>query len=69
MRIDPALAMTQRRCEEAAAGLAAIPDTLDVKPAGEVILRSEYTNGDDGLAKSGRKLRRWQSNTVGVSAE
>jgi hypothetical protein len=61
--------MTQRRCEEAAAELAAIPDTLDLKTAGEAILRSEYTNGDDGRAKSGRKLRRWQSNTVRVSAE
>jgi hypothetical protein len=66
--IDPALAETLRRGEEAVAELAAIPDTLDLKTADETILRSGYTNADDGRAKSGRKLGRWQNNIVGGRA-
>jgi hypothetical protein len=38
--IDPALAETLRRGEEAVAELAAIPDTLDLKTTDEAILRS-----------------------------
>jgi hypothetical protein len=40
IRIDPALAETLRRGEEAVAELAAIPDTLDLKTADEAIVRS-----------------------------
>jgi hypothetical protein len=47
MGINPALAVALRRGEEAAAELAAIPDTPDLKAADEAIVRPEYTNGDD----------------------
>jgi hypothetical protein len=47
MGIDPALAVTLRRGKGAAAELAAIPDSLDLKAADEAIVRAECGNGDD----------------------
>jgi hypothetical protein len=48
MGIDPALAETLRRGEEAAAELAAIPDTPELKVADEAIGRPESNKGGDG---------------------
>ncbi len=66
--IDPALAVTLRCAEEAAAELAAIPDTPDLQAADEGILRSEYNIGDDGAREVGRILPVWRSYTVEASA-
>jgi hypothetical protein len=43
------------RGEEAAADLAAIPDSPDLKAADEAITTSDNSNEDDGNANSGRK--------------
>jgi hypothetical protein len=51
MGIDPALAVTLRRGEEAAAELAAIPDTPDLKAADEAMVRPECSDGDDGARR------------------
>ena len=56
--IDPALAETLRRGEAAAAELAAIPETLDLKTANEAILRFGINQCGRRGAKSGRKLGR-----------
>jgi hypothetical protein len=58
MEIDPALAVTLRRGEEAAAELAAIPDTPDLKAADKAILRPEYTSGNDGARRVGARIAR-----------
>ncbi len=47
MGIDPALAVTLRRGEEAAAELAAIPDSPDLKAADEAIVTADHTNAND----------------------
>ena len=58
MGIDPALAVTLRRGAEAAAELAAIPDTPDLKAADEAIVGSEHTNGNDGAHQVKAKIER-----------
>jgi hypothetical protein len=46
--IDPALAVALKRGVRAAAELAAIPDTPDLKAADEAIVRTDYGNVDEG---------------------
>jgi hypothetical protein len=58
MGINPALAVALRRGEEAAAELAAIPDTDELRAADEVIVRAERSNGDDGARRVGAKITR-----------
>jgi hypothetical protein len=48
MGVDPTLAETLRRGEEAAAELAAIPDTPELERADEAIRRAKCSNSDDG---------------------
>ena len=48
MGVDPALAETLRRGEEAAAELAAIPDTRELERADEAISRTECSNSGEG---------------------
>jgi len=67
MGIDPALAVTRRRGAEAVAELAATPDPPTLKAADEAIARPDGSNGDDGRARSRRKLWGWRSNTVAAS--
>jgi hypothetical protein len=50
--------VTLRRGEEAAAELAAIPDTPDLKAADEAILRAECRNDDDGAQQVREKIAR-----------
>jgi hypothetical protein len=47
MGIDPGRAVALRREEEAAAELAAIPDSPDLKAADEAIVTAGYSNADD----------------------
>jgi hypothetical protein len=47
MGIDPGRAVALRRGEEAAAELAAIPDSPDLKAADEAIVTADYSNADD----------------------
>jgi hypothetical protein len=56
--IDPALAVSLRRGEEAAAELAAIPDSADLKADDEKILTSDYSNGNDAVTEFGAKIVR-----------
>ena len=56
--VDPALAETLRRGEEAAAELAAIPDTPELKAADVAIARPECSNGDDGARQVWAKIER-----------
>jgi hypothetical protein len=56
MGIDPALAVALRRGEEAAAELAAIPDTPDLKAADEAIVRAETGDGSDAARKFWEKI-------------
>ena len=60
MGIDPALAETLRRGEEAAAELAAIPDTPELKVADEAIVRPESNNGDDVARQVWAKIARME---------
>jgi hypothetical protein len=55
---DPALAETLRRGEEAAAELAAIPDTPELERADEAILRAKCSNSDDGAHHVREKIAR-----------
>ena len=48
MVVDPALAESLRRGNEATAELAAIPDTPELERADETILRTECSNSGDG---------------------
>jgi hypothetical protein len=48
MGIDPTLAVTLQRGEEAAAELSAIPDTDELQAADEAIVRADNRNGDEG---------------------
>ena len=56
MGIDPALAVVLRRGEEAAAELAAIPDTPELRAADEAIVRSESSNGDGKACRARAKI-------------
>src|SRR6266850_1470275 len=47
MGIDPALAVALRRGEDAAAELAEIPDTIELRAADEAIMRPERSDGTD----------------------
>jgi hypothetical protein len=58
MEIDPALAVALRRGEEAAAELAAIPDTPELKAADEAIVLPESNNGDDDACQVRAKIAR-----------
>jgi hypothetical protein len=58
MGIDPALAAALRRGEEAAAELAAIPDTEELQAADDAIVRAERSNRDDGAHQVGAKITR-----------
>jgi hypothetical protein len=48
MGVDPTLAVTLQRGEEAAAELSAIPDTDELRAADEAITRADNRNGDEG---------------------
>jgi hypothetical protein len=56
--VDPALAESLRLGDEAAAELAAIPDTPELKRADEAILRANRSNSDDGAHHVREKLAR-----------
>jgi hypothetical protein len=56
MGIDPALAVALRRGEEAAAALAAIPDTDELRGADEAIVRANHGNGDEGAHQFRAKI-------------
>jgi hypothetical protein len=56
MGIDPALAVALRRGEEAAAELAAIPDTDELRAADEAIVRADHGNGDDPARQFKEKI-------------
>ena len=56
MGISTELAVTLRRGEAAAAELAAIPDTPDLKAADEAIVRPECNDGDDGARRARAKI-------------
>ena len=58
MGIDPGLAVTLRRGEEAAAELAAIPDSPDLKAADEAIVTADYSNADDRTGEFEAKIER-----------
>jgi hypothetical protein len=47
MGIEPELAVSLRRGEEAVAELGAIPDSADLKAADEAIVTAHYSNADD----------------------
>jgi hypothetical protein len=56
--IDPALAETLRRGEEAAAELAAIPDTPELERADDAIFRTKCSNSGDEASQVPEKLAR-----------
>jgi hypothetical protein len=58
MGIDPGLAVSLRRGEEAAAELAAIPDSADLIADDEKILTSDYGNGNDAVTEFGAEIVR-----------
>jgi len=58
MGIDPELAVALRRGEQAAAELAAIPDTPELKAADEAILCLENSNGEDRAPEVRAKIVR-----------
>jgi hypothetical protein len=58
MGIDPALAVALQRGEDAAAELAAAPDTDDLQAADEAIVRAERSNRDDGARQVRAKITR-----------
>jgi hypothetical protein len=57
MGIDPELAVSLRRGEEAAAELAAVPDSADLKAADEMIVTSDYHDGIDRSCEFEEKIR------------
>jgi hypothetical protein len=57
MRLDPALARSLRRGEEAAIELAAIPDTEELQAADEAIIRSVSNGYHDGTSKYEEKFQ------------
>jgi hypothetical protein len=56
--IDPRLAVALQRGEEAAAELAAIPDTPELKAADEAIVRAGRGDRDDGACAFKAKIER-----------
>jgi hypothetical protein len=58
MGIDPAIAVALRRCEEAGAELAAIPDTIELRAADEAIARSERSDGTERAHQVREKIER-----------
>ena len=58
MGVDPALAETLRRGDEAAAELAAIPDTPELERADEAIFRTKGSNSGDGARQLKEKITR-----------
>jgi hypothetical protein len=56
MGIDPALAVALRRGEEAAAELAAIPDTPELCAADEAIVRPESSHRDGKVYRARAKI-------------
>ena len=58
MGIDSGLAVALRRGEEAAAELAAIPNTPELKAADEVIISTESSDWDDRACKFEAKIAR-----------
>ena len=58
MGIDPGRAVALRSGEEAAAELAAIPDSPDLKAADEAIVTANYSNADDRLCEFTAKIER-----------
>jgi hypothetical protein len=58
MGIDPGLAVALRRGDEAAAELAAIPDSLDLKAADGAIVTADYSNADDRSCEFKAKIGR-----------
>jgi hypothetical protein len=56
--VDPALAESLRLGDEAAAELAAIPDTPELERADEAILRAKCSNCDDGAHHVREKIAR-----------
>jgi hypothetical protein len=65
--VDPALAESLRLGDEAAAELAAIPDTPELERADEAIVRANSATATTVRTTSVKKLRGWQSYTVVVS--
>jgi len=58
MGIDPALAVALRRGEDAAAELAEIPDTIELRAADEAIVRPERSDGTDRAHQVREKIER-----------
>jgi hypothetical protein len=58
MGIDPRLAVSLRRGEEAAAELAALPDSTDLKADDEMIVTSDYSNEIDRSCEFEAKIQR-----------
>jgi hypothetical protein len=58
MRIDLELAVSLRRGEEAAAELAAIPDTVTLRAADEAITRRGFGKPGDGWCQFWAKIER-----------
>lgn len=58
MRIDLELAVSLRRGEEAAAELAAIPDTATLQAADAAIMRADHGTGGDGARQVRAKIVR-----------
>jgi hypothetical protein len=58
MKIDPELAVSLRRGEEAAAELAAIPDTATLQAADAAIMRADHGTGGDGARQFWAKMER-----------
>ena len=56
--VDPAVAESLRPGDEAAAELAAIPDTPELERAVEAIVRANCSNGDDGAHHVREKIAR-----------
>jgi hypothetical protein len=54
--IDPTLAVALQRGEKAAAELAAIPDTDELRVADEVIVRTDHRDGDEGVRQFRAKI-------------
>ena len=68
MGIDPALAVTLRRGEEAAAELAGIPDTPDLTAADEAIATAHYSNADGTGHANSRQKSSGSPNNIAVAS-
>jgi hypothetical protein len=58
MGMDPRLAVALRRGEEAAAELAAIPDTPELQAADAAMMRTERSDGEDWACEFEAKIAR-----------